>query len=113
MDAACSTAVAALSNFLKDFNLNLYEGLARVFICSKNFCDQLRRCLQGMMASLKLHTKLHTNLHIHVGDTLSSGGILRKTMLEELFVLGLQQGIARAGLRENEERHGEGPQQTD
>lgn len=53
---------------------------------------------------------LEDTIDVQIGDTLRSRGLLGDIItLEELLVLGLQQGIARAGLSEDEKRHGARP----
>lgn len=110
LDDGCSLLHSSRSTvkLLESLQLESAQGSALTFIGSKTFATSSAGSLQRMVAFLKWSA----GLHIQIGDTLSSGGILRKTMLEELLILGLQQGIARTGLSENEEGHGERPRRA-
>ena len=49
-------------------------------------------------------------IYLQVRNALSRGGLSGQIVsLQQLLVLGLEQGIARAGFREDKERHGARP----
>ena len=74
---------------------------------NKNFAPALR---QSCIPLKLLSAGSQRRIDIQVGDTLRSGGFLGDIItLEELLVLSLQQGVTRAGLGENEKRHGARP----
>lgn len=107
MEAASSRAEAALSNFWKLFSLRL-EVLLVILSAITNF---LRPFSESVLSHQNFYLAgLEDTIDVQVGDTLCSGSLLGDIItLEELLVLGLQQGIARAGLSKDEKRHGARP----
>lgn len=112
MEAASSRAEAALSNFWKLFNLRL-EVLLVTLSPITIFFAPVQRIVQFPLEFFFL-AGLEDTIDVQVGDTLRSGGLLGDIItLEELLVLGLQQGIARAGLSKDEKRHGARPRRLE
>jgi hypothetical protein len=107
MEAASSRAEAALSNFWKLFSLRL-KGVLVTLLSITIF---LRLFSESVHSHSNFHSKeLEDTIDVQVGNTLGGGSLLGDIItLEELLVLGLQQGIARAGLSKDEKRHGARP----
>ena len=93
-------------NFWKDFNLKLLAVLALLSTATKIFDHSANWSPPLLWVFFLGFFRQNQQSHIQVCNAFGSGSIFGELVaLEELLVLGLQQGITGAGFGEDEQRH--------